>query len=89
MTHQLLHLALLLFLLVQYSSAHLDPVTGRKMGAQSLPPWPEQLLYVDRDLLVFNKPPNMLSVPGVYAKDSLATRVADTFRLPRISEDKP
>ena len=69
--------------------AYLDPISGQKMGPQAFPPWSEELLYVDRDMIVYNKPPNMLSVPGVYEKDSLATRVAKTFQLTRKDEGKP
>ena len=39
----------------------------------------EQLVYEDDDLLVFNKPAGELSVPGLYGRESLATRVAKTW----------
>ena len=41
----------------------------------------EQLLYADKDILAYNKPANMLSVPGLHEKDSLATHASKTFAL--------
>ena len=78
----LLLLHLLLFLWTG-SSMTLDPVTGKKTGAQSKPPYEARCLYFDHDILVYDKPPNMLSVPGMYEKDSLALRVAASFRIDR------
>ena len=39
------------------------------------------VLYADESIIVVNKPPGMLCVPGVYIKDSIATRVADYFKI--------
>ena len=46
----------------------------------------EQLLYADNDILAYNKPANMLSVPGIYEKDSLATHASKTFALDHIDK---
>ena len=44
------------------------------------------LVYSDRDIIAYNKQPNVLSVPGLYDKDSLASQITETFRLPRIDQ---
>lgn len=41
-----------------------------------LPPGPVDVLYVDDDIVVVNKPSGLLCVPGRVEKDSLATRTA-------------
>lgn len=42
--------------------------------------------YFDNDIVVVNKPPNVLSVPGTYDKFSLAKAVAETFHIERIDK---
>lgn len=44
----------------------------------------ERLLYCDEDIIVYDKPPNFPSVPGVYDKDSIVSRAAITFNIDRI-----
>jgi tRNA pseudouridine32 synthase / 23S rRNA pseudouridine746 synthase len=44
------------------------------------------LLYADQDIIACNKPPNVLSVPGIYDKDSLASVVASTFKLGNVDK---
>lgn len=39
------------------------------------------LVYTDDDLVVVNKPPNALCVPGRYIQDSLVMRVAEHFSI--------
>jgi tRNA pseudouridine32 synthase / 23S rRNA pseudouridine746 synthase len=46
----------------------------------------ERLLYVDSDILVYDKAPNFLCVPGVYEKDSLVGRAASTFKVERVDQ---
>lgn len=41
----------------------------------------DALLYADDDLIVVNKPPNALCVPGRYIQDSLVVRVAEHFSI--------
>ena len=50
---------------------------------QSKPPYEERCLFFDNDIIVYEKPPNMLSVPGTYDKDSLASRIAASFCIER------
>ena len=42
----------------------------------------QHVLYHDDHIIVMNKPCGFLCVPGVYVKDSLATRVAKEFNIP-------
>jgi len=46
----------------------------------------QSLLYADNDLLVYNKPANVLSVPGLHEKDSLAKHIAHTWGLHRVDK---
>jgi RluA family pseudouridine synthase len=43
-----------------------------------------KLLYFDSDILVFNKPPNMNTAPGVVDSMSLAQHAADLFHMQRV-----
>ncbi len=42
----------------------------------------DALLHEDADVVVMNKPPNALCVPGRYIKDSLVVRVAEHLGIP-------
>jgi len=44
----------------------------------------ERLVYADDCMLVYDKPPNVSSVPGLHEKDSLAGLVAKTWNIDRI-----
>jgi tRNA pseudouridine32 synthase/23S rRNA pseudouridine746 synthase len=46
----------------------------------------ERLLYADDDLLVYDKPPNVLSVPGLRDKTSLVESVAQRFKMDRVDQ---
>lgn len=41
----------------------------------------DAVLHEDEDIVVVDKPPNALCVPGRYIKDSLVVRVADHFSI--------
>ena len=43
----------------------------------------ESLLYADKDIIVYDKPAGLSSVPGLYDNDSLVSRAAKTFHLPK------
>ena len=68
---------------VHITSLTMNPATGKKIGSQSKPLYEERCLFVDNDIIVYDKPPNMLSVPGMYEKDSLTSRIAATFHIER------
>lgn len=42
------------------------------------------IVYHDRDIIVADKPPNMLSVPGISSDESLAGTIAQMFGIERI-----
>ena len=46
----------------------------------------ENLLYVDDDLIVVDKPTLSQTAPGYRVKDSLATRIASLFRIERVDK---
>lgn len=46
----------------------------------------ELLLYADDDIIVYDKPPNIQSAPGFRSNHSLASKVADTFKISRIDQ---
>lgn len=52
----------------------------------NMPMYPEKLLYLDDDIIVVDKPPNIQTAPGFVSKDSLATKIAVAFGLPRIDK---
>ena len=41
----------------------------------------EQIVYLDDDIVVVNKPPHALSVPGVRSNDSVASRIARLLKI--------
>lgn len=41
----------------------------------------DAILHHDEDVVVMNKPPNALCVPGRYIKDSLVVRVAEHLNV--------
>lgn len=49
-------------------------------------PGPVDVLYADEHIIVVNKQSGVLSVPGLVEKDSIATRVAVLYDLPRIDK---
>ena len=79
----LLLIVLMLLTNVHITSLTMNPATGKKIGSQSKPLYEERCLFVDNDIIVYDKPPNMLSVPGMYEKDSLTSRIAATFHIER------
>lgn len=46
----------------------------------------EKVLYVDDDVIVVDKPSRAQSAPGFLCQDSLATRLASTFRINRVDK---
>lgn len=44
------------------------------------------IVHHDRDIIVADKPPNMLSVPGISSSESLAGTVAQMFGIERIDK---
>ena len=46
----------------------------------------ESLLYVDDDIIIVNKPTACSTAPGLRETESLATRIASTFRISRIDK---
>jgi tRNA pseudouridine32 synthase / 23S rRNA pseudouridine746 synthase len=46
----------------------------------------EQVIYVDKDIIVVDKPTFTQTAPGFRELDSLATRIADQFTIPRIDK---
>ena len=46
----------------------------------------ENLLYVDDDIIVVDKPTLSQTAPGFRVKDSLATRIASLFRIDRVDK---
>jgi len=49
----------------------------------------ERLLYLDDDLLIYDKPPNVLSVPGLCDKASLVGSIAQRFKMDRVGTCTP
>ena len=72
----LIHLA---FTKIKAFDHSLSSIKSNSIGLNRL----EDVLYVDNDIIAYNKPPNLLSVPGLYDKDSLASRAVKTFGLDR------
>lgn len=46
----------------------------------------ENIIYVDDDIIVVNKPPHCSTAPGFRETDSLATRIGHAFHLSRIDK---
>lgn len=46
----------------------------------------ENIIYVDDDIIVVNKPSHAQSVPGFLYNDSIATRIAQSFKIPRVDQ---
>ena len=50
-----------------------------------------EILHLDDDIIVINKPPGLLSVPGRYLKDSAVTRLqeryGETLVIHRLDQD--
>ena len=46
----------------------------------------ESILYVDDDIIIVNKPTACSTAPGLRETESLATRIASTFRISRIDK---
>ena len=46
----------------------------------------EKLIYVDDDMIVVDKPTLCQTAPGFREADSLATRIASLFKLPRVDK---
>jgi 23S rRNA-/tRNA-specific pseudouridylate synthase len=46
--------------------------------------YPEQLIYVDDDIIVVDKPANIQTAPGFVSRDCLASTIAQMFSLPRV-----
>eukprot|EP00601_Ochromonadales_sp_CCMP2298_P000941 CAMPEP_0173174442 /NCGR_PEP_ID=MMETSP1141-20130122/3356_1 /TAXON_ID=483371 /ORGANISM="non described non described, Strain CCMP2298" /LENGTH=276 /DNA_ID=CAMNT_0014096569 /DNA_START=173 /DNA_END=999 /DNA_ORIENTATION=- len=46
--------------------------------------YPEQLIYLDDDIIVVDKPANIQTAPGFVSRDCLASTIAQMFSLPRV-----
>ncbi len=56
-----------------------------------VPPGIPEILHLDNDIIVINKPPGLLSVPGRYLKDSAVSRLqeryGETLVIHRLDQD--
>ena len=71
------------FMEIEPDSAFYSKVDDRKDQRSSLAS-ESQLLYFDDDILVFNKPPNILSAPGLKDHYNLATCVSKNYSIERV-----
>jgi len=72
-------------MLVEPDSSFCSKVDNRKDQRSSLAS-ESQLLYSDDDILVFDKPPNILSAPGMKDHYNLASSVSKDFSLERVDQ---
>ena len=70
--------------LSSFEQSYMDILENDETNDKELPYGDEVLLYADDDILVYDKPSNIQSAPGFRTKFSLATKVANTFKISRI-----
>lgn len=69
-----------------HAQSYMDILESNENSDNNISNNDELLLYVDDDIIVYDKPSNLQSAPGFRSNHSLATKVAKLFNIERIDQ---